>query len=325
MPVMVLGGGMTDLSVLIPARNEMFLRQTIDNILANIRADTEIIAVLDGAWADPPIEDHERVTLVYYPQSIGQRAATNQAARLAKGKYIMKLDAHCAVAEGFDTVLVEAGNELGRETTQIARMYNLHAFDWLCPACGYRSYQGPNPHKCGCGAELVMDIIWEPRSNTRTDFARFDRDLHFQYWREYKERPESKGDIADVMCSVGACWMMERERYWQLGGLDERHGSWGQMGVEIACKSWLSGGRQVVNKKTWFAHMFRTQGGDFGFPYAMTGDAQEAARKYSRWLWEGNNWDGAVYPFRWLIDKFAPVPEWDKKEWVAPSLQVISG
>jgi len=39
----------------------------------------------------------------------------------------------------------------------------------------------------------------------------------------------------------------------ELEGLDERHGFWGQFGTEISCKSWLSGGRQVVNKKTWFA------------------------------------------------------------------------
>ena len=267
---------MTDLSILIPARNEMFLRQTIENILANIEADTEIIAVLDGQWADPPIADHERVTLVYHPESIGQRAATNEAARMAAGKYVMKVDAHCAFDKGFDAKLIAVCEP---DMTVIPRMYNLHAFDWMCPACGYRSYQGPKPGACGCGSEMVMDIIWQPRKNTSSDFARFDRSLHFQYWREYRKRPEAKGDIADVMCCVGAAWMMERERYWQLGGMDENHGSWGQMGVELACKSWLSGGRQVVYKNTWFAHMFRTQPG-FGFPYPNPGVSK--ARDYSR-------------------------------------------
>ena len=42
---------MPDLSVLIPSRKEMFLRQTIENVLANMRGDTEIIAVCDGSWA----------------------------------------------------------------------------------------------------------------------------------------------------------------------------------------------------------------------------------------------------------------------------------
>lgn len=298
---------MTDLSILIPARNEMFLRQTIADILAHIEADTEIIAVLDGAWADPGIPDHERVTLVYHPQSIGQRAATNEAARMASGKYILKCDAHCAFDQGFDRKLIA---DMQPDWTMIPRQYNLHAFDWVC-ANGHRRYQGPSGVCLECGEATEMEIVWEPRRNTHTDYARFDSTLHFQYWREYKQRPEARGDIVDVMCCVGACWLMERDRYWEFGGMDERHGSWGQMGVELACKSWLSGGRQVVNKRTWFAHMFRTQGG-FGFPYPIKFSDQEAAREYSRWLWHGDNWSKAVYPFRWIIDKFAPVPGWEE-------------
>jgi hypothetical protein len=155
-----------------------------------------------------------------------------------------------------------------------------------------------------------MAMVWKPRLGRKTDFARFDKTLHFQYWGSYGKRPEAQGDIADVMCHVGACWMMERSRYWELGGLDEEHGSWGQMGVEISCKSWLSGGRQVVNKRTWFSHMFRTQPG-FGFPYHLSEDAVEIARKRSRWLWEKGNWIGAIYPLEWLLEKFAPIPDWD--------------
>ena len=34
-----------DLSILIPARNEMFLRRTIEDILEHMEGDTEIIAV----------------------------------------------------------------------------------------------------------------------------------------------------------------------------------------------------------------------------------------------------------------------------------------
>ena len=55
---------MKDLSILIPGRNEMFLARTIEDILANMEADTEVIAVLDGTWADPPIPQHERVNVV---------------------------------------------------------------------------------------------------------------------------------------------------------------------------------------------------------------------------------------------------------------------
>lgn len=299
-----------DLSILIPARNEMFLGRTIQSILEAREGNTEVIAVCDGNWPDPPITDHPNVHLIYHSQSIGQRAATNEAARLSKAKFIMKCDAHCAFDKGFDIKLMR---EFEYNWTVVPRMYNLHAFDWKCNKCGHQTYQGGQPtkcEKCDNTTDFERFMIWKHREHKRSDFARFDRSLHFQYWGDYGKRPEAQGDIADLMCFVGACWMMHRERYWELGGLDEKHGSWGQMGVEISCKSWLSGGRQVVNKRTWFAHLFRTQPG-FGFPYPMSGRDVDKARAYSKWLWEEGNWPLAKHKLSWLIEKFAPVPEWD--------------
>ena len=296
---------MRDLSILIPARNEMFLNKTIENILENIEADTEVIAVLDGYYDEIPSNPRARV--IHHETSIGQRAAVNEAARLSDAKYVMKLDAHCAVDKGFDVKLME---DCEPDWTVIPRMYNLHAFDWECVNCGERYYQAdpvPNCKKCQ-GADFKISVVWEPRLHKKTDFARFDNTMHFQYWRKYHKRPEAKGDIADVMSSVGACFFMHRDRFFEIEGLDEHHGSWGQFGTEISCKSWLSGGRQVVNKKTWFSHFFRV--GKLKFPYDITWEAQENARIYSRWLWQGDNWHLAKRPLSWIVDKFKPIPSW---------------
>lgn len=305
-----------DLSILIPARNEQFLARTIEDVLKNLRGDTEVIAVLDGAWAEPPIADHPRVTLIRYPQSIGQRAATNAAARMSEAVFVMKLDAHCALDEGFDVKLMApyASGELGPDVTSVARMYNLHAFDWRCTRCDRRTYQGPQPTGCEtCGVETPheMVMVWQPRRSRQSDFMRFDNTLHFKYWGAYKHRPGTQGELAETMSLLGACWMMRRDRYWELGGLDENHGSWGQMGTEIACQTWLSGGRLVVNKRTWFSHLFRTQTG-FGFPYPNPG--ADKARAYSRHLWMEGNWPKAKYSLVWLLRKFWPVPEWTEEE-----------
>jgi len=306
---------MKDLSVLIPARNEMFLSRTVASVLENARADTEVIVVFDGQWAVPGFElpQDSRVTVLYNAVPWGQRAATNQAARLSRAKYIMKLDAHCTVDEGFDVKLMV---DCEPDWTVIPKMYNLHAFDWVCDNCGKRTYQGPTPTKCGhCNHGVhTRDIVWKPRLHRMTDAWRFDRELHFQYWGAFKARPEAQGDISETLCNLGACWFMHRDRYWELGGLDEKHGSWGQMGVEISCKSWLSGGRQVVNKKTWYSHMFRTQGGDFGFPYHNPNSDVERCRQYSRDLWLNDRWPLAKRKFRWLIEHFAPVPGWEDFE-----------
>src|SRR6185503_4541375 len=64
-------------------------------------------------------------------------------------------------------------------------------------------------------------------------------------------------------------------------------------------------------------HMFRTQPG-FGFPYPNPGI--QKAREHSHRLWMGNTWSGARHPFSWLIEKFAPVPEWDKAQQLRPGL-----
>lgn len=299
------------LSVLIPARNEAFLKNTIDDILANRRAKTEIIVVLDGAWPLEPIPDHPDVTLIYHQESIGQRAACNEAVRVSNSKYIMKLDAHTGVAPGFDVELINASQP---DLTQIPRMYNLHVFNVVCVKCQTKYYQGYiDPcQKCG-GVHFEQEIVWKPRMTKRTDFARFDHEMKFQYWRDYEKRPEAQGDISEVMCFVGACFFMERERYWELDGLDENHGGWGQMGAEISCKSWLSGGRMVVNKRTSFSHLFRTQPG-LGFPYPISGADQERAREYSRDLWLNNKWKKQVKPLSWLIEKFSPIPDWKNTE-----------
>lgn len=299
---------MTELSVLIPARQEFFLRNTVEDILKNMRGDTEIIVVMDGAWAYPPLHDDPRVQIVYHSTAVGQRAAVNEAARMSRAKFVMKVDAHCAFAEGFDVQLMA---ECEADWTVIPRMYNLHVFDWMCCNCEAKFYQGGKPGKCEkCGwTDFEQVFVWKPRLNRRSDFARFDREMHFQYWRDYERRAEGQTDIADCMCFVGACFFMRRERFFALGGLDEGHGSWGQMGVEMACKAWLSGGRLVVNKKTWFAHLFRTQPG-FGFPYPISHRDQEYAREYSRNLWLNDRWEKAVRPLAWMIEKFSP-PGWE--------------
>ena len=300
---------MRDLSVLIPARNELFLNNTIQDVVARSEADTEVIVVLDGAWPVEPVPDNDRVILVHLSESIGQRAACNLAARISQAPYVMKLDAHCSVGPGFDRILLE---DMQPGWTMVPKMYNLHAFDWVCQACGERRYQSPSGPCKKCGGDTVRDVVWKAKPNPETTAMRFDRDLKFQYWSGYKHRQH--GDLVDTMSILGACFLMERDRWFDLDICDENHGGWGQQGTEVACKTWLSGGRLVVNKRTWFAHMFRTQGGDFGFPYPLSGKDVRKAREYSKALWLGNNWDKAIYDLPWLISRFAPVPEWSDGE-----------
>ena len=317
-----------DLSILIPARNEMFLAKTIENILENIEGNTEIIVVLDGQWTNPPITDHPRVTFVYYPESIGQRAATNRACALSKAKYVMKVDAHCAFDKGFDVKMMEAikGHD---DWTMVPVMKNLHAFNWVCEECGRKWYQGPTPKHCctddqgkvknpNCQntTKFKREMVWKGKSSPNSTSYCFDSTPHFQYFKEYERTPEFKKDFAEsriteTMSLQGSCFMMTRDKYWELNICDESFGSWGSQGIEVACKTWLSGGRVVCNHNTWYAHMFRTQGGDFGFPYPNSGSQVQNAKKYAKSLFVENKWKKQVRPFSWLLKKFWKVPGWD--------------
>ena len=310
-----------DLSVLIPARNEIYLRITVDNILEKIRGNTEVIVGLDGAWADPPLVDDPRLTILYRNVPAGQRGMTNDLCRLSNAKYVMKIDAHCAVDEGFDVKMMEAmkGHD---DWTMIPTLYNLHAFNWRCLKCGNEWYQSPFPKHCQLPAEARKDnpncdnttdfkkiIIWQKRGEGRRSEAyRFDTTLHFQYHRDQMKK--TQGDVIETMSAQGSCFMLTREKYWELNICDEEFGSWGQQGTEVACKTWLSGGKLVTNRKTWYAHMFRTQGGDFGFPFPISGEQVEHARQYSKDLFMSNTWPKQIYPLHWLVDKFKPLPDW---------------
>src|SRR3990167_8616141 len=258
-----------DLSILIPARQEEFLVRTIQDLLEHKKGNTEILVGLDGQWSEPGIPDHPDVTVVYYPESIGQRALTNQLCKLSKAKYVMKVDAHCHFDDGFDVKMIEGIKEAGDDVTIAPTMRNLWAFNWKCRKCGSEWYQGPTPGKClrnkkhpgdgtietGCdGKEFERVMVWKPnpRRPLNTSY-RFDKTLHFQYFPEYKAK--QTGDLVESMSLQGSCFMMTREKYWELNICDEAHGSCGQQGTEVACKTLLSGGRVLINKRTWYAHL----------------------------------------------------------------------
>jgi len=303
-----------ELSIIIPARHEIFLKRTIDDILKNIEADTEVIAVLDGEWAKPAIPQHKRVNVIYLPESIGQRAATNLACKLSKAKYVMKVDAHCSFDKGFDRKMIA---EMHDDWTMVPTMRNLWAFDWKCYKCGWKKYQGPTPEKCpDCGEKkkIHRKMMWIGKERPQSNSYCFDPEPHFQYFRQWNKRLQGRREISETMSLQGSCFMLTRKKYWELNICDEAFGSWGSQGIETACKTWLSGGKVMVNKKTWYAHMFRTQGGDFGFPYENKGRAVQKAKRYAKDLFFNNKWDKAIHPLSWLIEKFWPIPGWTDED-----------
>ncbi len=311
-----------ELSILIPSRCEMFLVDTIQDIIKHSEADTEIIACLDGQWADPPVPQHDRVNVIYIPESVGQRAAANLACKLAQGKYVMKLDAHCSFDKGFDRKILDGFQEVGDDVTMVPIMRNLWAFDWKCYHCGWKKYQGPTPDKCEqCGKtdKIRRKMMWVGKHNPQSWSYCFDAEPHFQYFEDYKHRPgikegRDKTGFTETMSLQGSCFIATKDKYLELNLCGETLGSWGNQGLEVACRTWLSGGRVLVNHRTWYAHMFRTQGGDFSFPYHQSGRDVDRTKKKTWELFSSGKWDKQVHPVSWLVEKFWPVKGWTQED-----------
>ena len=261
---------MFDLSIIIPSRNEEFLGRTIQDVLEHTNPQvTEIIVILDGYLPDPPLKPDPRITIIYNPISVGQRASVRQAVKISNSKYVMKLDAHCSVDQDFDLKMIKAMEELGDNTTLIPVMRNLHVFDWVCPE-GHRRYQGLSgpcywvhngkewiEAEKGkdkglpiCGKPTTKDVVWIPKKSPATFTFRVDKTLHFQYFGELAKRSENiKGVVKlngirdenyrETMSIQGSCYMFTKEKYLELDIDSDQFHSWGQGGCEAAMKTWL--------------------------------------------------------------------------------------
>ena len=257
---------MIELSVIVVGNNEMWHARTVQDLIDHTGEQTEIIAVLDGGvWPAEPIPKHPRVQVIYLPDTVGQREATNIGARLSKAKFVAKADGHCAFDDDFDTKMIDFFKEQGDNIVAVPVMRNLHAFNWKCYKCGSKWYQGPTPTRCMLQTDMKVEpntkcdetrkfkrkMVWLPRKGTYSVAYCFDSGRpskekhnneppHFQYHAEYKTRPEyiegkAKG-CTETMSLQGSFFMSTLENYWKLKLSDGGVGSWGNQGIEVAGK-----------------------------------------------------------------------------------------
>ena len=284
-------------SIIIPSRSDQYLQQTIDDLLAKAEGEIEVIVVLDGYWPDPILKDDPRVTLLHqgmFHNNVGMRGGINAGADIARGEYIMKIDEHCVVDKGFDTKLKADCKD---NWVVIPRRYRLDAENWKVIEDG----RPPIDYMyLACPFQRPDDVLYG---------------LHGSIWSErYRQRKDIL--IDDTMSWQGSCWFMKR-KYWDnlVGPLDDKnYGPFTQEAQEIGNKVWLSGGRLVVNKKTWYAHYHKgKKGKNLGFSneqYKIHQENTEKGRLYCVDYWLNNKWDKRLHDFEWLLEKFWPVPTW---------------
>lgn len=285
---------MPKVSVLIPSRNERFLPQTVSDILANARGDIEVIAVLDGYTPNPPLPEHPNLILLQRGHSMGMRAAINGAAAIAKGEYLVKCDAHCAFDEGFDVTLLE---NIEKDWIVIPRRKRLDAENWCIQDVGkpdvdyhYLSCPITNPDNYS-----MHGAVWNARG---------------------KERSDPRYDIDETPSFQGSFWMMHRDHFFKfLGGMSEEgYGTFCQEPQEIGMKTWLGGGRVMVNKKTWYAHLHK--GRKYGRGYPQGKEEIKAGHEWSARYWMNNRWADRIHDIEWFVERFHPMPTWTEN-WTA--------
>lgn len=234
-----------EISVIIPSRCEIFLDQTIFDIQKKFKGTYEIIVTLDGAWAEPV----KGVRYIYNKEAKGMRTAINQAVTLARGKYIMKLDAHCMLDEGIDE-----------------KLKAVHQNNWV--QIPRRKRFDPNK--------------WELTDQDSPDVDYMFVGAGFKGHKDNEKNrdPELKKKlIDDIEVFQGSCYFMARDYFHKLGLLDDKNfGKMGSEALEIVLKCKHDGGRIIVNKNTWYAHAH------IGRRYAGSDEEREKSRNFIKIL-----------------------------------------
>ena len=208
---------------------------------------------------------------------------------MAKGKYIMKIDDHCAVGENYGRILID--NHQEDNWIQIPRRYALNAEEWK------REERTDNKYPID---QMYLDFPLKGKDH--------DWGIHGVEWR--KKRDETNGlDLVETMSMQGSCYFMTKNHYVNtLHGMDDKqYGVFAQESQELGFKTWLGGGKMIVNRLTWYAHLHK--GKTYGRMYKMPGGNVEMSNK-SAYYWMQNMWKERIYDMKWLIDRFWPVPSW---------------
>ena len=246
-------------TIIIPVveGDKQYLKRTIKSVKENAVGPIEIIVVADG-WQGSNGE-------LSYPVRIGMRKAINIAAEKAKGKYLVKLDGHCAMTKGWD-VRLKAACE--KNTIAVPTIDRLNEGTWQ-----------------GEGSDM--------------SFNTFDGSLRVPYIHPYKLIEECPLEI-DTIAMIACCWMMEKDYYFELGGCDEELGVWGELGAEWSLKAWFTGGRLILRTDVICSHLFRLK-----TPFVVDViRRRNALRKLCRQWLLGKDKRRTRTP-GWMIEKFA--------------------
>ena len=205
-------------SVIIPARNERFLDNTIKEVYEKTGGAVEVIVSLDGK-SDYFSKKIAGVKYIESKNPIGMRAAINKAVSRARGKYIFKIDAHCMLDNKYDLKLIAEHKD---NWVQIPTRKRLDAHSWK---------------------------LDETRPDVNLMYVNSDYKGVVCRHQDHDEL------IHDTKTFQGSCYFITKDFFNELNLLDaDEFGPFRHEAIEICFKVRSAGGRIIRNRKTWYAH-----------------------------------------------------------------------
>jgi len=282
---------MSKTTVIVPSRNEQYLQQTVDDVIAHAEEEIEVIVVMDGPTAYPLNVKGKNVRLIFHSTPRGKRVCINHAASVATGDYLMMADAHCLFSQGYDRILQ---HDCDQNWVVILRRYTLDPDKWECKPPRepvdyyYLTCPWNNPKRF-----IIQSCPWFQRTRERVNCLPID----------------------DTMTLQGSMWFMSTEHFKKrLGGMEIA--GWGASSsadwFELGMKTWLSGGRVVINKNGYYAHLYK---GNRPRGYSLTQQRILPQLIHASHYWATDQWDLSIpgRNFGWLVDHFWPLPTKETK------------
>lgn len=284
-------------SVLITARNEAYLNKTVEDVFDKARGDLEVIVVLDGYKPESLPKERKGLKFIFHEQPTGYRCSINEAAKVASGQYLFKLDAHCLVSEGFDEVLKTDHEE---DWVVTLSRYSLDPEKWTLGfgPVQYEYMMYPLGNKHGkIGGLPPKKWIGESGRGTNMGKSNF-------YWLEDRRRHLQ---VDEIQAANSACWFVTKNRFELNDCLSECLWNIHCENVEMVLKAWLSGGKFMINKKAFHGHWFKSEKKR---TVSLNWEAMRNTQAYFTWYWTHNQWPKQTRTFKWFVEYFWPIPGW---------------
>nr|XP_044251613.1 putative polypeptide N-acetylgalactosaminyltransferase 13 [Drosophila takahashii] len=280
----------SDVSVVISFHNEArsMLLRTIVSLLRRTPEEYlhELILVDDGSQDVTLLDDLRRwmeevfggrmdrlgLILLKNQKRMGLIWSRNKGASLAEGHYVLFLDSHCEVNDG-----------------------------WLEPLL----------ERLELNPQLAVSPLLDPIDPTTLSYRKgnellkggFDWSLHFHWLKRQLAKKELPEMAYKSPAFAGGILMMSREWFLQLGSFNSQLKIWGGESIELAIKLWLCGGQIEIVPCSRIGHIFRRLHA-FDFPPQLDQQLSPAQETYlhnskiiaESWLDEYKNMFYALRP-----------------------------